>query len=54
MNLVRTFGAKRILFGTDSPWADPQAELQHIRALPLSEEERAAILGGNAQRLLRI
>lgn len=54
VNLVRTFGAERILFGTDSPWADPQAELQHIRALPLSEEERAAILGGNAKRLLRI
>ena len=31
-----------------------QAELRHIRALPLSEEERAAILGGNAKRLLRI
>lgn len=54
VNLVRTFGAERILFGTDSPWADPQAELRHIRALPLSEEERAAILGGNAKRLLRI
>ena len=54
VNLVRTFGAERILFGTDSPWADPQAELRHIRALPLSEEERAAILGGNAKRLLQI
>ena len=54
VNLVRTFGAERILFGTDSPWADPQTELRHIRALPLSDEEKAAILGGNAKRLLRI
>lgn len=54
VNLVRTFGAERVLFGTDSPWADPQTELRHIRALPLSDEEKAAILGGNAKRLLRI
>ena len=33
---------------------DPQTELRHIRALPLSDEEKAAILGGNAKRLLRI
>ena len=54
VNLVRTFGAERVLFGTDSPWADPQTELRHIRALPLSDEEKAAILGGNAKRLRRI
>lgn len=54
VDLVHAFGAERILFGTDSPWTDPQAELRHIRALPLSEEEKAAILGGNAKRLLRI
>ena len=52
MGLVRAFGPQRILFGTDSPW-DGQAEaLAHIRALPLTDEELSAILGGNAQRLL--
>lgn len=54
VGLVRIFGADRILFGTDSPWTDPQTELRHIRALPLTSEEKAAILGGNAKRLLRI
>ena len=54
MGLVRAFGPQRILFGTDSPW-DGQAEaLAHIRALPLTDEELSAILGGNAQRLLQI
>lgn len=54
VSLVRTFGAERILFGSDCPWGSPQNDLQHIRRLPLSGEEKAAILGGNAKRLLGI
>ena len=52
LRMVDTFGAHRILFGTDSPWGDQSADVASIRALPLSPEERDAILGGNAQRLL--
>ena len=52
MKLYKAFGAKRILFGTDSPWADPQTELAFIRSLPIPEEDRNAILGRNAERLL--
>lgn len=52
LRMVRTFGADRFLFGTDSPW-DSQAEaLARFRVLPLADEEKNAILGGNAQRLL--
>ena len=50
--LVRLFGAGRILFGTDSPWEDQAAELARLRALPLSEADLSAILGGNAERIL--
>ena len=52
VRLVRTFGAARVLFGTDSPWTDQAASLAAIRALPLTDAEKAAILGGNATRLL--
>ena len=52
VRLVRVFGADRVLFGTDSPWEDQAAEVQKIQALPLTAEEKTAILGGNAQRLL--
>ena len=52
LRLVRLFGAKRVLFGTDSPWGDQKADLARIRALPLTEEERDAILGENARELL--
>ena len=52
LRMVRLFGAERILFGTDSPWSDQKQSLTWLRSLPLTEEEKAAILGGNAARLL--
>ena len=52
MEMVRVFGPERLLFGTDSPWSGQRESLDWIRALPLTEAEKAAILGGNAQRLL--
>jgi len=50
--LIRGHGADRILFGTDSPWTDQTVEVQAIGDLPLSTAETAAILGGNAGKLL--
>lgn len=52
VRMVRKFGAKRVLFGTDSPWDDQEKALQRLRALPLESWELEAILGGNAQALL--
>lgn len=49
---IRALGVERTLFGTDSPWADQSEEVARIRQLPLTDEEKDAILGGNAQRLL--
>ena len=45
--------ADRILFGTDSPWADQSAELARWRALGLPENLVADAFGGNAERLLQ-
>ncbi len=52
LRMVRTFGVDRFLFGTDSPWGSQEQGVAQIRALPLSQEEKDAILGGNAQTLL--
>jgi hypothetical protein len=52
MDMLRAHGAQRILFGTDSPWGDQAATLADIRALPLTDQERRLIFGGNARRLL--
>ncbi len=52
LDIIRRHGPEHILFGTDSPWADQAAEIARLRALPISEEEKVAILGGNALRAL--
>lgn len=50
--IVRAFGSGRVLFGSDSPWAEQAEDIARLRALPLAAAELADILGGNAQRLL--
>lgn len=52
VELVQAFGSKRVLFGTDSPWDDMAQCIARIRALPLTEAEKADIFDGNARRLL--
>lgn len=53
--LVRRIGTGRVLAGSDFPWYDPADTVAAVEALPgLSEDERAAILGLNAARLLGI
>ena len=52
--LIRAFGADRVLFATDSPWSNQADTLAQLRALPLDENEKQAILGSNAQQLLRM
>lgn len=54
VELVTQHGVDRILFGSDGPWTDAAAEIAHLRTLGFSEHELAAILGGNASRLLSI
>jgi uncharacterized protein len=59
-DLVRTYGPRRILFGTDSgvPAEYREGILREQREvfgrLPLTDEDRAAIFGGNARRLFRL
>lgn len=50
--LLNAFPHDRLLFGTDSPWTDPAAEIMRWHALPLPKHDLNAILGGNAARLL--
>ena len=52
--LVRIFGSKRVLFGTDSPWDNMQQCVQRIRNLPLTDAEKDDIFCRNASRLLSL
>jgi len=53
-NLVLAHGMDKVLFGTDSPWADQNIEVQAIRSLGLSSEQTEAVFYGNAARLITL
>ncbi len=52
LRIVRKHGIERVLFATDSPWADQSDYVSRIRNMDLTQEEQQKILSGNAQRLL--
>jgi len=51
-HLVRCFGSRRILFGSDSPWSDQAISKDWILQTKLTEEEKENILGRNAAAML--
>lgn len=54
LEIIRRHGAERILLGSDFPWHLPSMEIELIRSLDISDEDKELILGGNAKRLLGI
>ncbi len=52
--LIKLHGVQRVLFATDSPWTDQYQEIQNIKSLYLTEEEKKKILSGNASKLLEL
>jgi 2,3-dihydroxybenzoate decarboxylase len=47
-------GAERILFSVDWPFVENGPGTKWMETVPLSDEDRARVLGGNARRLLRL
>ena len=52
LELIRSYGAERILFGSDYPMWNPAACLKEFLELNLSDSEREKILSQNALRIL--
>jgi hypothetical protein len=50
----RLIGIDRILLGTKWPLFDPRQDIDTIRKLPLTTEEKRKILGENAKRVLQL
>lgn len=51
---IDAYGVERVMFGTDYPMWKPKEELERFMQIPLSEEERKAILYDNAAKLIGI
>ena len=49
--LIRSYGAERLLFGSDYPMWDPAACLEEFLQLELSDDEKEQILWKNAQNI---
>jgi predicted TIM-barrel fold metal-dependent hydrolase len=54
MAALMTFGADRIMFSVDYPFASNARARAFLDALPVSAADRAKIAHGNADRLLRL
>lgn len=54
LRTVREHGADKLLFGTDMPWSDAATEIELLKKVPITDEERELIFSGNARRLLGI
>ena len=55
VRVIKSHGADKILFATDSPWNDQKAYIERVRSLDgLSDVEKELILGKNAERLLKL
>ena len=49
---VKTLGPERVVFGSDLPYCDQREELEKIEALRLPTEQKAMVMGKNAERIL--
>lgn len=54
LRMIRGHGADKFLFATDSPWDSQKEDVQYFNHFPLDKEQKDAIFGGNAQRLLSL
>lgn len=54
MDILRAFGADRILFGSDSPWSSQKTSVEAVQALPIPEDDKEKILGKNARKILHL
>lgn len=51
---VKKAGPRKVIFGSEFPLSHPKAELERVLLLPISDDAKEMILGGNIFELLRL
>ncbi len=54
IEIIRRYGADRVLFGSDFPVFSPDIELERFMTLPLTDNEKRAILSENVLKLYNL
>ena len=54
VTIIRHYGIDRVLFGSDYPVFSPDIELERFMALPLTDNEKRAILSENVMKLYNL
>lgn len=54
VDMVRVFGAERIVFGTDSPWCAQKECVEWIRGTSLTDQEKEQIFSGTIRKILEL
>ena len=54
VDLIQSYGADKVLWGTDYPMWDSVSEMEYFNKLDLSSDERSKILYENAHKLLKL
>ena len=54
LEIIRSYGADRVLFGTDYPMWSPKAEIESILSIGLDENEILSILNINAKKVFNL
>lgn len=54
VEIIRRYGAHRVLFGTDYPMWSPHSEIDRFLSLPLTDKEKKLILSENAIKLFKL
>ncbi len=52
VEIIKKHGADKILFATDSPWADQKAFVELLRSFGFSENENEMMFSKNAEKIL--
>ena len=51
LNIIRKYGADKVLYGTDDPMWSPMEEIKTFMSLGLTDDEKRKILSENAKKL---